>query len=190
MAVCTYIVSKDIQGNCSNPIFGGLEQIGYLINRGDIASFTKTSGIVSAIALKTGAKAVTVQQMGQQAFNGTSAELQQGDVMNTFNKVGSFIILDNSPDVTEKIVNPLANGEFVLILENKYKDSTSKNAFEIIGLDRGCRATAITQNKYENMGGWQVELTETETPNASTFFWDTDYATSKAALEALLIPAV
>lgn len=190
MSVCTYLVSKAIQANCSNPIFGGLEQIGYLINRGDISSFTKTSGVVSAIALKTGAQAYTVQQTGQQAFNGTSTEMQQGDVINTFNKVGSFIILDNAPDVSEKTVNPLANGEFVLILENKYKDSGNKSAFEIIGLDRGCRATSITQNKYENMGGWVVELTETETPNASTFFWDTDYATSKAALEALLVPAV
>ena len=185
MAVCSNLISKDVQANCSNPIFGGLEQIGYIINRGDIDSFTLTTGVVSAISLKTGAKAYTVQQTGQQAFNGTSTEMQQGDVINTFNKVGAFIVLDNCPDISEKVIKPLANGEFVLILENKYK--SDKNAFEVIGLDRGCRATTITQNKYENMGGWSVELTEQETPNASIFFWDTDYATSKAALEALLV---
>lgn len=190
MAVCEYLISKDIQADCSDPIFAGLEQMGYIINRGDIASFTKSGGIVSAITLKTGTKAFQIQQMGQQPFNGTGSEMQEGEVMNTFNRKVQFIILDNSPDVAEKIVNPMANGEYVIIVENKYKVDASKNAFEVYGLDKGARATAITEDKYNNMAGWVCELTETETPNSNTFFWDTDYDTSAAALTALLTPAV
>ncbi len=187
MAVCTFLISKDVELNCSNPIFTGIEPLGYIINKADIASYTKTTGIVSALSLNTGAKAYRIQQVGQQPWNGTTTEMQEGDVLNTFNKTAAFIILDNSPAVSENIVNPMANGEFVVIIENKYKDDANKNAFEIFGLDKGCRASSVTQNKYENMAGWAVELVESETPNASTFFWDTDYETSKADLEALLV---
>lgn len=189
MALCNYLIEKNIQADCASPIFAGVEAVGYIINRSDIKSFMKANGIVSAIGLNSGAKAYLIQQMGQQPFNGTGSEFQQGEVMNTFNRKVQFIILDNSPEVAEDIVNPMANGEFVVIVENKYKDDTKSNAFEVYGLDKGARATAITEDKYQNMAGWVCELTETETPNSNTFFWDTDYDTTKAALEALLTPA-
>lgn len=184
--LCEYLISNDITTNCSNPIYAGLEPLGYIINRADIKSVVEADGIVSSLVLETGKKAFRIQQMGQQPFNGTSSEMQEGDVMNTFNKVVGFIILDNGPTIAEDVIRPMANGEFVIIIENKYRVDASKNAFEIIGLDKGAKATAITQNKYENNAGWQCELTESETPNASKFVWDTDYDTTKAMLEALL----
>lgn len=187
MAVCTYLISKEIQPDCSSPIFEGLETIGYIINKDDIKSVTEASGVVSALSLKTGTKAFTIQQLGKQPFNGTGTEIAEGDYMNRFNRKVAFVILDNSPDISEKIVTPMANGEFVVIVENKYKDASKKNAFEIYGLDKGARASAISQTKYENMAGWSVELTEENTPNSGKFFWDTDYDTSKADLEALLV---
>lgn len=189
MAKCEYLIAQDIQANCAQPIFTGLEPIGYIINRNDIKGIVEADGKVSSISLKTGKKAYQIQQMGQQPFNGTNSEMQQGDVMNTVNKVVSFIVLDNSPSVSEDIIKPMLNGEFVVIIENKYRVDKSENAFEIIGLDKGARATNVTQNKYENNAGWVCELTESETPNPSKFVWDTDYDTTAAMLEALLTTA-
>lgn len=109
--------------------------------------------------------------------------------MNTFNKTIAGIVLDNSPSVAENIINPMANGEFVVIIENKHKDGTAKSTFEIFGLDKGLHASSITENKYENLSGWSFELTEEETPNAATFLWITDEEGTRAFLEDLLEPA-
>lgn len=184
MAICEHLIKSDVVANCSNPIFAGLEPLGYIMNRADIDSFTEADGVVSTITLKTGKKAYHIQQMGSQPFNGTNTEMQSGDFMNTFNKVASFIILDNGSKVSTDIIDPMSNGEFVIVLENKYKNATGE-AFEVVGLDRGARATAITRNMYENNAGWQCELTESEVSNSAKFFFNTDAATTRAALEAL-----
>lgn len=189
MAVCEYLVGRDITANCTNLIRPGLQGIGYIINKSDIESVSESDGIVDGIALKTGKKAYQIQQVGQRPFNGTNIQLQQGDFVNTFNKVVSFVILDNSPSISKEVVEPLANGEFVVILENKYADEADKNYFEIVGLETGARATDLSQDKYENQAGWTVELTEAETPVANKFFFDTDYQKTQDALEALLTPA-
>lgn len=189
MAVCEFLVSQDIAINCSSPIFAGIKPLGIIINKNDIASISQTGNVVDSIVLKSGKKGYQIEQMGQQPFNGTNNEMQEGDVMNTFNKVVNFIVLDNNPDVSAKVIEPMANGEFVVIIRNQYNLEAKKNGYEIIGLDKGARATSIVQNKYENMGGWACELTETETPNPSTFFFDTDNDTTETALAGLLVAA-
>lgn len=186
MSVCEYLIGKDIAANCSNLIRPGVEQLGYIINKGDIESFTVTEGVVESIVLKTGKNAHLIQQVGQQPFNGTSTEMQEGDFVNSFIRVVAFVVLDNSPAVARDIIEPLANGEFVVIIENKYKDDTTKNAFEIIGLETGARASAISQNKYENQSAWSVELTESESSVAQRFVWKNNYTETKAMLDALL----
>lgn len=189
MAICEYLVGKDITANCANIIRPGVQQVGYIINKGDIASVAEVDGVVQGITLKSGKKAYQIQQVGQQPFNGTGAEMQQGDFVNTINKSVSFVVLDNSPEVSKDIIEPLLNGEFVVIFENKYSVEASQNAFEIVGLENGARATAMSQNKYENQAAWSVELTERETPVANKFVWKTDYASTKEILEALLVAA-
>lgn len=185
MALCEFLISADVALDCDNPIFAGLEQTGYIINKSDIASFTKADGIVSALTLAASAKAYHIYQAGKQPFNGTTTDMQEGDIMNTMNKTVAFMVLENSPAVSEDIIKPLINGEFVVIIENKYKDEAKQNAFEVFGLDKGCRASAVSQNKYENMAAWSVTMVESETPNPSTFFYVTSYTATKAALEAL-----
>ncbi len=159
--------------------------MGYIINKSDIASVSETDGIVESITLATGKKAYKIQQLGNQPFNGTAIEMQDSEILKSFNKIVAFVVLDNSPSVSQDIIEPLANGEFVVIIENKYNVAASKNAFEIVGLEVGAKATAISQNKYENMAGWSIELTEQETPVANKFVWSTDYTTTKSMLEAL-----
>lgn len=188
--ICEFLIAQDIAASCANVIRPGVEPVGYIINKADIDSYEKTGNIVDLIVLKTGKRAYQIQQLGRQPFNGTSVELQEGDFFNAFNKVVSFIVLDNSPVVSKDVIEPLANGEFVVIIENKYRDDSAKNAFEVIGLETGAKATSIAQNKYENLSGWTVELTESETPVANVFFWDDTYESSREKLENLLTPAV
>lgn len=189
MAICEHLIAADVAANCSNLIRAGVEQIGYIINKADIESISETDRVVDSIVLKTGKKAYRIQQLGAQPFNGTSSEMQEGDYANTMNKVAAFVVLDNGPDIAKDIIEPLMNGEFVVIIENKYKDATKRNAFEMIGWDSGAHATAISQNKYENQSAWQVELTEIEVGNAGRYVWKNTVEDTRALLDALLVAA-
>lgn len=189
MAICEHLIAADIAASCATPIRAGVEPVGYIINKADIKSITEEDGIVSVIDLLSGKKAYQIQQLGQQPFNGTQNEFVEGDYMNTFNKTVAFAVLDNSPSVSKDIIEPLANGEFVVILENKYKVDSKQNAFEIIGLEAGARMTSATQNKYENQSAWIIELLETEVPTANKFVWNETYAKTKEMLDNLLTPA-
>ena len=189
MAVCEYLIAADVAASCASPIRAGVEQVGYIINKSDIESIVEDDGIVTSIVLKTGKRAYQIQQLGQQPFNGTGNEFVEGDYMNTFNKTVAFVVLGNSPSVSKDIIEPLANGEFVVVFENKYKVDSLQNAFEIVGTEVGARMTSANQNKYENQSAWTVELLETEVPTANKFVWKTDYATTKTMLEGLLTPA-
>lgn len=191
--VCPSKVSQNIEANCTDPIYAGLEQKAYLINREDIDAFVRTNGIVSSLTLKSGMTAFQVQNASKQPFNGTTTAMNEGAASNTFNKTAAIIIPNNSPEVVTNVIEKLANGEFVLIFENKYKNSTGNNAFEVFGLDRGLHAATIDNDKYseDTDGGWAVTLVEERTPHAATFIFaaaegDPTIATTRAYLEAML----
>ena len=189
MAICEYLIASDVAANCNNLIRAGVEQVGYIINKADIESISETDRVVDSIVMKTGKKAYRIQQLGAQPFNGTSSEMQEDDYGNRINKVVAFAVLDNGPDIAKDIIEPLLNGEFVVIIENKYKDATKRNAFEMIGRDNGAHATNISQNKYENQSAWLVELTETNVNNAGIYVWKTTLEDTREMLDALLEPA-
>lgn len=189
MAICEHLIAADIAASCASPIRAGVEQVGYIINKSDIESIVEEDGIVTSIVLKKGKRAYQIQQLGQQPFNGTQNEFVEGDYMNTFNKTVAFVVLGNSPSVSKDIIEPLANGEFVVVYENKYKVDSLQNAFEIVGAEVGARMTSASQNKYENQSAWTIELLESEVPTANKFVWNETYVKTKEMLDNLLTPA-
>lgn len=188
MALCEYLVSADIDNNCANPIYAGHEQIGYLINRNDIEGITRTGNVVSAITLKTGKVAYHVYQPTKQPFNGSTTTLNEGTVTNKVDKNVAFVVLNDGPDVCAKIIDPLLNGEFVLIIARKWEGGTSGNSkWRIVGLDKGAKCTAmeIDPDSEDTDGGWACTLTETATPNSGVFFFHTSLEQTAEDLEAL-----
>ena len=46
---CTATLAADLQKNCTDPVVGGIEKIGYIINRDDIdIAATKASKVVGS----------------------------------------------------------------------------------------------------------------------------------------------
>ena len=189
MALCVNLLHEEIQNSCTNPIYTGYEPIGYLINKSEIASYTYSNNAISAITLTTGAKAYRIYQEGATPFNGTKTEMAAGTLRNRFNKTVSFILPEDGATVNNKVVEKLANGEFVVILASKWEEAVSSgdNKFEVIGINKGCKATELSQDKNADDidGAWQVTMQEANVPIAKVFFFTTDVATSRAALEAL-----
>lgn len=208
MSYCDQLISQDIVTDCKNPITRGIEQEGVIVNRKDI-DFSQVvyeadsetdpivkgrENVISTIGLKVGARAYKVIIPTNQPFGGTVTTLETGTNRNTFTQNVGMVILDNGPDVCQNIIDGLATGEYVCILENKYKNLNKTvrpgdSSFQIYGFYQGLKATTLEDDKWseDTEGGWNVVLTATKEPKSGMFYFKTDYATTKASLDSLTV---
>lgn len=199
---CDYVIKADIVPSCKDPMTSGVEQRGIIINRMDIdfgtTAFNATKpNVIETLALKSTKKAYKAVVYGNTPFTGTNSALVVGTYRNTFTHTVSMVVLDNGPDVCENVIDALASGEFVVILENRFKglnkgENAGDCAFQIYGWYQGLKASEISNDKYseETDGGWLVNLQEVKSPKSGLFLFKTDYETTASAVEALLTEAV
>lgn len=197
MGLCDDMLKKDIAPSCDDPLTPGIEQEGVIMNRSDVdfaaTMFNATrKNIIETLALKTGKKAYKVVVPGKTPFTGSKTTMTAGTYRNTFTNTIAIVILANDPDVCSDIIDGLANGSYVLVLENKYKGlqkatNPGDAAFQVYGYYQGLTATAIESDKYseETEGGWSVTLEETKVPKSGLFLYKTSYDTTKTAVGTL-----
>lgn len=195
--VCDNLIKKDIAPSCDDPISPGVEQEGVIANRADVdfaaTVFNETrKNVIETLAMKTGKKAYKVVVYGGTPFTGTNTALTTGTYRNTFTNTVNMVILANDPDVCGDIIDGLANGEFVVILENKSKGlqketNPGDSAFQVYGYYQGLKAAEISSDKYseDTDSGWSVSLSETKVPKSALFLYKTSYETTQKAVEAL-----
>ena len=185
MALCEYKITANIENSCS--IIGGLREIGYIINKSDVASYTEASDVISAITLVEDAVAYKIYTPTNQPFNGTQTALKEGTVINRFTNTASFVVLEHNA-TTAISMEALANGKYVCIIANEYEGTGGASKWQVYGIERGLKATEITRDPYseDSVGGWAVTMQEQGASKAAHFFYDTDLETTEAALEALL----
>lgn len=201
-SVCEFLLARDIAASCSDPVVPGFEQEGIIMNRdeidfGAITFDTTRSNVISQIAMLAGKRAYKVRVLGSTPFTGTTTSFVSGTYQNTFTNTVQFIVLDNGPDVCESVIDALANGRFVMILENTFKGLNKESnkgdaAFQIYGYTQGLAASAIENDKYseDTNGGWLVTLQETKASKSGMFLYKSDYATTKKMFETLTDNAV
>lgn len=201
-SVCEFLLARDIAASCSDPVVPGFEQEGIIMNRdeidfGAITFDTTRSNVISQIAMLAGKRAYKVRVLGNTPFTGTSTSFVSGTYQNTFTNTVQFVVLDNGPDVCESVIDALANGRFVMILENTFKGLNKESnkgdaAFQIYGYTQGLAASAIENDKYseDTNGGWLVTLQETKASKSGMFLYKSDYATTKTMFESLTDKAV
>ena len=197
MGLCDEVIKQDIEINCDNPIVGGIEPNGVIINRQDVdydnVEFDTTrKNVINTLPLKAGKRGYKIYVPGPTPFNGTIATMEKGTNRNTFTNDLGFTILDNDPDVCGNVIDPLANGDFVVIYENKFKNTNKAttpgdSTFQIVGYYQGAKAETLANEKYseDTEGGWSVLLKELKSPKSGLFMFDTDIATTRAKIESL-----
>lgn len=202
MGVCDDILKKDISPSCDDPVVQGLEQEGVIMNRADVdfaaTLFNSTrKNVIETLAMKTGKKAYKVIVPGKTPFTGTTTALATGTYRNSFTNTLALVILANDPDVCADIIDGLANGSYVVVLENKYKglqkeENPGDAAFQIFGYYQGLTATTIENNKYseDTEGGWAVTLEEQKAPKSALFLYKTSYEATKTAINTLMAEPV
>lgn len=199
MAYCDGEISQDILIDCDNLMQRGVEQEGVIINYGDIDIDNVTysadnPSIITALPLKAGKRGYRVVIPTNNPFTGTGTTLATGTNRNTFNHTVGMVVLANDPGVTENIIDGLANGQFVVVIENKNKNLNTTVAankgfstFSVYGLQQGLRATTLEEDRYseDTDGGWNVVLTETRAPKSGLFFFSTSIEATRTAFNAL-----
>ena len=185
---CDFALAQDIAVQCDKPQTSGLKNTGWLVNYDDIDfdNLEQAGNIVSQLALTKG-RAYRVYVPGKTPFSGTQAAMVAGTYRNKFNKTASIVVLNSGPDVSENIIDQLANGRFVFIFENKFRGTDNKNTFEIYGLEQGLTASEMTNDKYseETDGGWAVTLVEENAPKSGIFLYKESITATRAAIKSL-----
>ena len=188
MSTCDYKIAKDINSGCSN-ISKGVEKVGWIVNYYDVikAQCELSANILASLALVSGAKGYKIIVPEGTPFNGTLIEAVVGTYKTKWNKTVQFVLLDSGPDVCADVIDKLANGKFVIVLENVYAGSDSKNKFEVYGFEQGLKLSAGTRdiNSDETEGGWSITLQEQNAPSSGLFLFKTDEATTRTLLSTL-----
>ncbi len=190
--LCESLISHDINFDCNDLSVRGLEADGLIINRSDI-DFSATvfddtlKNVIKTLVLKRGKRAYDIVQMGSTPFTGVQSTLNVGTYRNTWQHQIPLAVLANSPEVSQNIIDGLANGTFVIILRNVSKGTDGKSEYQIYGYAQGLRASEGTNDKYseDTDGGWLITLQESSAPKSAMFYFNTDSTTTATQYESL-----
>lgn len=195
---CNKLIKQAIERDCANPYVSGLEVIGYIGNRSQIdfanVEFKQgSSNEITALPLIDGAKVYPVYQTGKKPFSGSTKTLNTSDLGGYVTNRVQFIVLNNSPEVSANIIDPILDGEFFFIQENRNKDLKSKSnpggsAFEIKGFYNGLTLAEGSLDPYgdDANGGWSIALEEDKSPTSGLFLNAGTYAATKALIDTLV----
>lgn len=191
MAQCDKLIKGDIKAACEG-LLQGAENEGLIINREDIDTTasefvyldpeTKENPTCRlTLALKSGAKAYVVKQLGKTPFTGTQDAFEEGTYINTFSHTVNMVILDASPEVADNFIDPIANGSFVVILKTKNPNMNADKTeyrYKVYGYDQGLHMTEGTAELYndETLGGWSVSMQETKSSHSAIYLEGGDEA--------------
>lgn len=183
---CTEKAAKSISNDCNFLPRAGLEKVAYAINREDIELVTydgTIENLVTAIDLNSGTVAYPVTAVKKEGNAGFDLEVGD-DIPDTYLNYFAFKPYEND---AESIQNIDQMQDLVVIAE--LKGAKTEGCFVIYGLEKGLYKNSGTQRQLDNHGLpiYEFNSQEGQGERYSRFiFWDTDYATTVAALETLV----
>lgn len=193
-------LTTNIATPCAEPRIKGYEQIGLLILKSDIdLAVTTVSNtnprIIDNFELKNDGGTPPVYRTAAVVYNSKKNPLPFNGTQTVYNrdvdqydKTVQFYYEGIGGDSSKGVVEPLKDGDYVLILERKHKTAAGKGSFQVFGWQKGLSAgnDGGAQVQDEETGYWLMTMT-TQEPYAEIEWLDTDYATTKAAFDALSV---
>lgn len=189
MADCVNKVSANISYDCSSQgrARGGIETTAVLINRSDIdlTALTQDGPTVTNLSLKTGAKGFKIDWIKQ--LGNTASDFTPNDSgLDTYSQSFACRVFGQSADDAERI-KELGSGEFVVVVESKYKGLANADAYKVFGIENGLRKSEGTFTSAENDGSYLFTLSSVE-GFGETYPWqvllETSYTATKTKFDA------
>ena len=189
MSTCLGILSGDIAFDCTDLMLAGLEVDAVFVNHSDVDYVNSTvSGtndtIVTNLQLKAGKTGYLfpgVKQINSLAFELVPKETTQDKFKHTFTGM-----MFNLSAANKLQLSKMVGGLFLVVVELKWKGSSSEDAFQVGGYNQGMRLTAVTWSSNENDGNVTLEFSSAdgyEEPKPILTLLETDYATTSTAFK-------
>lgn len=161
---CISKLTANITYNCSQAerAKAGLETKAVIINRADLdlTALTTSGASVTNISLVAGATGYSIDWI-KQLGSGTSAFAANDSGIDTHTQGFACRVFGQGADDAERI-KELGNGEFVVIVETKWKGTNNSEAFKVFGLENGLRMSEGSYSTLENDGSYVFTLSSTE----------------------------
>jgi len=185
---CIDKIAADILNSCDTIPRSGFETVAWAINRDDIATVTHDTTydtLVEAITLDPLTVGYNVTAVKKEMNAGFDL-VKSDDISDTYLNHFSFKPYEKSPAA---IKNLDSMNDLVIIAQ--LKGFKTEGCFVIYGLENGLYKTTGSQRQNDSHGLpiYEMQSQEGQGERYSKFiFWDTDYATSLAAIELLVDP--
>jgi len=183
-------ISKDILHSCDNPPVAGQRDRIIIIPRRLITDtdFNNTySNIIEDITIAAGGRAY--EYVGTSKLLKSDKGMISDDNGIRYRHRIPFIVYGNTPIIKAELEALVKeNMGVVAILQQNYKGTSGNSEFEVFGINAGLRVTLLEDTDGRNQ--YNIELASVEgceEPRLPFNFFDTDTATTKAKIEALLV---
>jgi len=184
--------------DCENPLVAGVDQRLILINQADyndaaITYDVTTPTLITNIALATGKQGWAFQGV-RTSLNPQSAFIP-AKVSVGYDHQVDFLVFDIS-QIQKDNLEELGLGKVVAIVQNMNVPGNADSVFEVFGKATGLELiTNVRINAdQETAGAFSISLKTSDEsgkePKLPTSWFDTDFATTKVKVDALLLPAV
>lgn len=192
---CDNLIKADIKKNCEEPLTQGVERTAWIVNKSHVDYGTiefKSSNEISNLPIP-GAKAYEVIQSGEKPFDGTNSAIEVGAQGGSVTHQIKIYVPNTGPEVCRDIVDPMLDGSFVMIQENRFKnlrstDNAGGAAFQVYGFHNGLSLTEGSRPIYDDsgLGGWIITLTESKAPKSGMYLNAGTYAATKTLIKTLV----
>lgn len=190
MGACA-VIQKNLIFDCDNPIISGADDRLIIGNRADISSVTKNGSnpkIFEAITLNSGANLFYYE--GKNLSVEPRYALRKRAYSEGYEHEVRFKAFKATPELKDEL-EAMAQGDLFAIVENKYRAANGNGAFEIYGYDTGLQLMELERiiKEAETQGAFNLQLRthdDVDEPHMPYTFFKTDYATTKALIDALI----
>lgn len=192
-ASCAGSLAANIAKDCSKPMTGGYTGRGLLIPLSNTLTYAINATnprIITSITMGASDKLAVIDNVWPSAFDGTNTQSNADSGRTLYGKTFAFRIPLRGAGTSKDIVEPLFESPLGYLAVLEKKDRRGDGSFEIVGYCQGLTVNAdgIVRNENENGGDIVVTMSCQEQYFEVTMF-DTDYNTTKAAFETMMLSA-
>ena len=191
MANCINKLTANISYDCTTThrAKGGLETKAVLINTADIdlSALTMSGSTVTNLTLKSGAKGYEIGWIKQ--LGNTASEFSVNDGLDTFSHSFAARVFGQGALDAERI-KELSEGEFVVVVETRYKGTGNVDAFKVFGVENGLKMSEGSFSSLENDGSFLFTLSSVENFGESypyRIYLETSYTATKTKYDNLFL---
>ena len=166
----------------------GLESKAVLINKSDLdlTALTQSGATITNLSLKAGKTGFSIDWI-KQLGNTTSAFAVNDSSVDSFTHLFACRVFGQGANDAERI-KELSEGEFVVVVESKWKGANNLGAFKVYGVESGLKMSEGNSTSLENDGSFVFTLSSLEGFGES-YPWqvllETSYVTTKAKFDDL-----